>query len=153
MLDIKEISVVRPRTPRTPLFVTILSQLTSSEASILNHCCNNCKIKMSRGGWLHSEYISLNSIQLFEITEITDIHRLDRELDHLRALELIEGGFNMSSPHAHISIKTLGIQLYLRCQGFLGTPEEFFQVELEGENSERTRIDPCEERTTILSEG
>ena len=110
------------------LFVTILSQLTSSEASILNYCCNHFKIRMSKGGWLHSEYVSLNSITLQEITKIIDIHRIDRELDHLRALELIEGGFSNNSKSALISIKTLGIQMFIRCQGFLGAPEEFFQV-------------------------
>ena len=75
--------------------------------------------------------------KLVEITGCHDTHRLDRELDHLRAFELIGaggtfgagGGFNMNDTlDASISVSPLALHLYVRGQGFIGSPVEFFDL-------------------------
>jgi hypothetical protein len=64
-----------------------------------------------------------------EITECSDFHRLDRELDHLRALELINGGFDPDSTDADITPSALALQLYVRSQGYIGSPIDYFGLD------------------------
>lgn len=69
---------------------------------------------------------------MFRISGITDLHRLDRELDHLRALELIDGGVPVDEegPEVTIAFKPtgLGLNLYVRCQGATESPVVYFGV-------------------------
>jgi len=59
-----------------------------------------------------------------------DLHRLDRELDHLRSLGLLDAhtGFKMHAQDkiADVTPSTLGLQMFARCRGCRGSPEAFF---------------------------
>jgi hypothetical protein len=116
------------------IFMNILSQITSVQAAILNYACVNSEKSVSNAGWLLSEVLLMIDLrQLCEITGIDDFHRLDRELDHLRALGLIgggySGGFREDSTEADITPAALALQMYVRCQGYKGSPVEFFGLE------------------------
>jgi hypothetical protein len=50
------------------------------------------------------------------------------ELDHLRQLGIIESGFNIHSTEADITPTALGLQLYVRSQGYVGSPIAFFEM-------------------------
>ena len=76
------------------IFINILSQVTSLEAIILNKACQLAKKNITRAGWLTAMTLNFGLDKLQQITGISDFHRLDRELDHLRSLELIRAGFN-----------------------------------------------------------
>jgi len=84
-------------------------------------------------------YCRVNNLQkLQEITGCTDLHRLDRELDHLRSLELIGsdifgGGFSTDSTDANLTPTGLALQMYVRCQGFIGPPNDYFGIEITNE--------------------
>ena len=73
------------------IFINILSQITSLQAKIINHCCQSAEKKVSRGGWITSEPYHLELDKLEKVTETADFHRLDRELDHLRSLTYCRG--------------------------------------------------------------
>ena len=49
-------------------------------------------------------------------------------MDHLRGQELIIGGFNANSnsENANITPTALALQLYVRCQGYIGSPCDYF---------------------------
>jgi len=69
------------------------------------------------------------------LTNISDIHRLDRELDHLRSLDLISqysGGFSPSSKEldADISPSSLALNLFVRSQGYRGDISIFWKDSL-----------------------
>ena len=68
--------------------------------------------------------VDLNVLE--KITECSDFHRIDRELDHLRSLELIQGGFDPHSTSADITPSALALQLYVRSQGYIGSPVDYF---------------------------
>jgi hypothetical protein len=73
--------------------------------------------------------VSLDQLQT--ITGCNDFHRLDRELDQLRSLSLIgfelgSGGFSQDSTDPDITPTGLALQMYVRCKGFIGAPNEFF---------------------------
>jgi hypothetical protein len=75
------------------LFVSILTQITTAEARFLAHACNVAQKRLSPNGLLYADKIELTPMQLIDIWQDQDIHRIDRELDHLRELGVIIGGF------------------------------------------------------------
>jgi abortive infection alpha-like protein len=111
------------------MFATLLSQITSSEAKIYSHCCEIAKKTKSPGGWIGADHIQMELHELKLLTGMDDVHRIDRELDHLRALEIVEGGFDSHSTTAHLMPTPLGLQMYVRCQGYLGSPTEYFGLD------------------------
>jgi hypothetical protein len=114
------------------LFINILSQLTPSEVRLLNHACEHAKKTRSQAGWIVvEEMLFVPLAQLMEISRQSDVHRLDLELDHLRELGVLrlDAGFNPNSTNANLTPSPLGLQLYVRCQGFVGSALEFFGLE------------------------
>jgi hypothetical protein len=125
------------------LFIGILQQLTASEAKILNYACSTAKKSLTPSGLIWAEDLECPADRIREVTGVADIHRLDRELDHLRALGLIEGGFDYSTPitGATVAIMTptsLALNMYARCQGSRQSPVEFFHVLPAGATPEGT---------------
>ncbi|MBT3191178.1 MAG: hypothetical protein HN341_01355 [Verrucomicrobia bacterium] len=108
------------------IFMNVLRQLTSAEVAILNHACTSSQKYVSCGGWIYAREFLVTLEQLQEITRIHDVHRLDRELDHLRSLELIAHGFSADSTAADITPTAFGLHMYIRAEGYLGSPVEFF---------------------------
>lgn len=115
------------------IFIGLLSQLTSSQGQMINYLCEQSTKHKSKGGWIGASELQIEATELVELSGIFDLHRLDRELDHLRALDLIDGGFEPSSTLAHLCPTPLCLQLYVRSQGYIGSPVEFFGVNEESE--------------------
>lgn len=117
------------------IFVNILKQLTSLEVVILNYACKNCKKNVTEGGWLSSDELIVGLKDLVTLTGVSDLHRLDRELDHLRALELILKGFDSESTDADITPTALALQMYARCQGCVSSPVDFYGLSKDDSNA------------------
>lgn len=113
------------------IFINILSQITSTQVKMLNAFCKRAKITVSKGGWLHSEITFFDLSELQKLTGLTDVHRLDRELDQMSAFDLMNGGFDPSARNARIKLRSLGIQMYVRCQGYVGNPIEFLGIDVD----------------------
>lgn len=111
------------------IFTSILSQLTSLEAKILNHCCEKAEKFKTKVGWLMAKDFKMSLGEMQKLTGIFDLHRLDRELDHLHSLDLIEGGFHPDIDFADVTPRPLALQMYVRCQGSRGSPIEYFGLD------------------------
>lgn len=111
------------------IFVDLLKQLTFAEAKILKYSCENGKKIIHRNGLVTSKGFSCQFHILTQITGITDIHNIDRQLDHLRSLELIPGGFNANSEEltAEIAPSALALNLYVRSQGSTKSIAEYWE--------------------------
>lgn len=101
------------------VFIDLLKQLTVVEAQILKFSCINAQKVLYKNGLLSSTDLMVDCNQLIQLTGVTDIHRLDRELDHMRSLELITTGFSLESEDliADITPTTIALNLYASCQG------------------------------------
>jgi len=108
------------------IFINMLSQLTNSQAKLIKHICENAEIFKSKAGWIGANTLYIEADELIGITGIEDLHQLDRELDHLRALELIMGGFSPDTTLADVTPHALCLQLYVRSHGYVGSPIEYF---------------------------
>ena len=79
------------------VFVSLLKQLTTAEARFLAHVCNIAPKRLSLDGLIYAQRVEFTPAQLIEIWNDQDIHRIDRELDHLRELGLTSGGFSQNT--------------------------------------------------------
>jgi hypothetical protein len=113
------------------LFASLLEQLTKVQIRILNYACENVAKYVAEAGWIQAGEIVVSSEQLIQITGVDDLHRIDRELDHLRSLGLIsvlKGGFHSKEQIADISPTPLALNLYVRCQGYVGSPIDYWGI-------------------------
>jgi hypothetical protein len=108
------------------VFVQLLSQMTPVQARVLEHACLTAQKELARSGLIHVLPLSVDVPTLQRIAGITDIHRLDLELDHLRSLELITTGFTIQDANPDISPTPLAVHLYARCKGCRGSGADFF---------------------------
>jgi len=79
------------------MFVSILTQISTAEARLLAHVCHVAPKKLSLDGLIYAASVQLTPTQLMEIWQDQDIHRIDRELDHLRELGVTSGGFSANT--------------------------------------------------------
>lgn len=127
------------------ILINLLSQLVKSQVKLVNYICTEAQTYKSSAGWIYAEDFSLTSSRLMAITEINDIHQLDRELDHLRSLGLINSGFDVNSfASADVTPTALCLQLYIRSQGYVGSPTEYFKSP---EKEKRNNIAEAYEKT------
>jgi hypothetical protein len=63
------------------------------------------------------------------ICRCEDLIQIDIELDRLRGLNLINQGFSMSGVAADITATSLALNMYVRCQGYSGSPVKFFKLD------------------------
>jgi hypothetical protein len=112
------------------IFINLLGQLTAMQARILKVACETAPKVLHPNGLIASEALYRTGNDLVALTGCTDVQRIDRELDHLRALGLIEFGFDTAGRHkeplADIRPTALGLHLYVRAQGSLRSPIDYF---------------------------
>lgn len=124
------------------LFMNILDQLTIPQAKIIRYAVEHSEKKISADGLVYAEELSVDLATLIEISSIGDVERLDRELDHLRSIQMITTGFPLilhvttgessgKPPVADITPCALAIHFYVRCQGTLKTVTEYFGIKYE----------------------
>lgn len=110
------------------IFIDTLARLTLVEALILEYVCRECTKEVAQAGWLLAQEFRMSLEQLQSCCGISDFHRIDRELDHLRTLGLIKGGFELFSTDADVTPSTFALQMYARCNGWAGDLLDFFSL-------------------------
>lgn len=108
------------------IFMNFLSQITTNQARIIDHICKNAKTYKGRSGLIACDRFEMEADELVQVSGIKDIHQLDRELDHLRGLELIFEGFAHNNLKANVTPQSLCLHFYVRTQGYVGSPIDFF---------------------------
>jgi hypothetical protein len=129
------------------LFVTLLERLTALEVRLLNHFCEVIPKFRTPGGLPYTEVIALPFGEVSKIAGIDDLHRLDRELDHLRSLDLIDGGFIAHDlaavgTDASVRVTALGLHLYIRGRGFCGSPVDYWKLSVKAQEGPNKAPEP-----------
>ncbi len=110
------------------IFVTLLSQLTKSQAGFLKFFCETAYKSKDKTNLIIASAIFMPIDELFKISLSKNIHIIDRELDHLRSLGLIEGGIIIGANNARITPTPLALYMYVRCQGSQDSPVDYFDL-------------------------
>lgn len=123
------------------IFIDLLKQLTKSEGRIFKYACETAIKVVNKNGLIAANELLLSPADLESITLIKDLYHLDREIDHLRSVEIIEpfgGGFNIQDVNlnANITPSALALNLYVRCQGFDGDPVNYWNLKNEEKPSD-----------------
>jgi hypothetical protein len=113
------------------IFANLLGSLTKLEARVLNFACDRVEKHVDVSGLAYPVRLVVPYAELCQIAQENDIQRLDRELDHLRALMLLEGGLAMHAAENHVFLTptSLALHMYIRCSGSRATPAEFFRIQ------------------------
>lgn len=113
-------------------FVDLLSQLTPAHIRLLAAACTRSTKILTGAGKLSSTPVACSTQELMRVTGSRDGLRIDRDIDHLADLGLLErrekSAFFTEAEDAKIAPTTLGLLLYARCNGFRGTPQDFYGV-------------------------
>lgn len=124
------------------IFIDFLKSITSTQAKILKYICENSTKIIYDNGLMACDQLIFEVQKLKEISGIQDLHRLDRELDHLAHLNLIGqdifnggGGIKISDFTANVTPTPLALNLYVRCQGYNGDPQFFWTINIVHKNS------------------
>ncbi len=117
------------------IFMTILGQLSSLQVRVLQYSVTSAEKYAGEHGLPYAEEIRVPTETLNELFPNHDIHRLDRELDHLREIGLITGGrlglgggINMEMGQAGLTPTALALNLYVRAQGAMMTPVAYWHL-------------------------
>lgn len=115
------------------IFIILLSQLTSLQVRVLAYGCENSeKLVTPAGLIMPASQLLVDIPTLASIAGTDDVHRLDRELDHLREVGLINVGFELNQPTVDVAPSALGLNLFVRSQGFIGSAVDFFGLKSSG---------------------
>ena len=105
-------------------FVDLLRRMSSVEAKIIDYACTHYKKTLFPNKLLLPQSLTVSYDTLVKITGINDVYRLDSELDHMRAIELLDtagdftpgGGFNADDNNldANITPSALALTLYYK---------------------------------------
>jgi hypothetical protein len=110
------------------IFVNLLGNMTKLQAKVMRYACEQAGKVTTPAGLIHPQWFLVPLEKLCEVAQEKDVQRLDRELDSLRGMSLIEGGF---SPHdqsvVNLTPSPLALHMYVRCQGSRLSPTEFFE--------------------------
>ncbi len=100
-------------------FVNILKQLTTLQVRILKYAYENTKKVIYDNGLVSGCKYCITLEEAYSLFQINDLNLLDRELDLLRYLGLIEEGINLGKKDVEInlSLTSLGIYFVSKCQG------------------------------------
>jgi hypothetical protein len=113
------------------MFLDVLSKLTVSQARLFDYICRHANKFVAPGGWISAHEFPMKLDKLKGVTGLCDFHRIDLELDHLRALGLLRlsGGFDPASTDADMTPSALALQMFARCQGSSSDPITFYGVQ------------------------
>lgn len=117
------------------IFLNIMSQMTALQARVIAYACTNSSIVLDEYGLLFANLDDVSLDEIYKITECLDLHRIDRELDHLRSMELIGGttlgggGIHSSAGTVDITPTALTLHFNARCNGVIDTVENFYSVD------------------------
>ena len=116
-------------------FVMLLSAMTRFQVLLLEHACERAEKYVTPSGLPWSDLFSLTVEEIAQVTGVRDLQRMDRELDHLRHLSLIDehnSGFNPDdASSALIRVTPLAMHLYVKSRGFTGSPIEYWKLKPE----------------------
>lgn len=113
------------------VFIHLLSQLSQLQVKIIDYAIHNCPKQMISGGHVCFGSNHMNQKEIEEAFNNVDLSRLRREVAHLNTLDLTHYTLSYEDGIDEVFLNlvpdTLGIHLFVRCQGSLLSPEDYFR--------------------------
>lgn len=130
------------------MFIDLLSRLTVSQVRMLDYSCKTARIRRVQNDLLFAGDVSCTVDELMAVSLVHDLHRLDRELDHLASVGLLSlgrAGFNPNIPNrAYLTPSALALQMFARCNGVVGDPTHYYVTLGTLIPNEPAQVDPAD---------
>ena len=111
-------------------FVSLLSQMTTIQARIFAGSCRLATRSVDQNGRVSAHSLTCSSEELVRIADTHDRVHIERDIQHLVELGLIEKSVKLKSftllDHADITPTELALELYARCHGHRRSTEAFY---------------------------
>lgn len=105
-------------------FIDLFSKLAEVHIRILRYACRQVSNILPISGSMPSGTLVCTREEIMEITGSRELLRIERDLEHLYNLGLLERGVKAESASAHyeaiVTPSSTGLQLYTRCKGGRG---------------------------------
>lgn len=110
------------------VFMNILKQLTTLQTKIINHSVETCQKFQANSKFVLAKTETMSAAEALDVFSCGDLHTLDYQMDYLREIGLFDspGGFMVNTGEVFLSPTPLAVSLYVRCQGFVGAPNQYF---------------------------
>jgi len=85
---------------------------------------------------------------IFKICDSDDLHRIDREMERMRAiglLDILASGLHPDTATANLTPSPLCLQFYARCSGFNGSPVDFYKAKEKSNSQPKPAADVAPE--------
>lgn len=130
------------------VFMNVLAQLTHYQALLFNGACKSSEKRLTSAGFVVAQWLVLDRATVCSLAQCEDFQIVDFHLDHLRETGLLstEAGFRTETLDAVMTPSPFGLQFYVRCQGFVGSPADYFADYLEQmrQAQEANRLEPAD---------
>lgn len=115
---------------RNLIFIHLLNQMSTSQVKLLGIICEKIPKFISDAGFVTCGTLRVSQEEVLRAFDTDDLQDADVQLDHLRELGLLHplGGFDPNAHVADISPSPLALHLYVRSQGFRGSPIDYFKI-------------------------
>ncbi|MFZ0745812.1 MAG: hypothetical protein WAM85_15490 [Terracidiphilus sp.] len=111
-------------------FVHLFSQLAATHVRVFAAACKGSSKVVEQDGSVSSEPLLCTREEIIKTTGWHDLVRIERDLEHMSDLGLLEKNIKSSSfsplDEANITPSPLALKLYAHCNGYPGAPQEFY---------------------------
>jgi hypothetical protein len=112
------------------LFVDVFSQLAATHVHVLAAGCQRAEKSVSEDGSVCALPLLCRREDIIKTTGWHDLARVERDLEHMTELGLLEKSVKSTSflalNEANITPTPLALELYARCNGHRGTAQDFY---------------------------
>ncbi|MGA8731263.1 MAG: PilZ domain-containing protein [Terracidiphilus sp.] len=112
--------------------IEVFSQLTATHVHVLAAGCSKAEKRQSEDGSVSSLPLVCTREEIIKTTGGHDLTRIERDLEHMTELGLLERSFKTTNflalNEANITPSPMALQLYARCNGHRGTTRDFYDV-------------------------
>ena len=108
--------------------VQLFSQLTAIHVRVFTAACTQATKIVSDAGLVSAQHLHCTAEEIMRFSGSPDPQRIDRDLEHISELGLLEkrikSSFFMRDDEINVTPTTLGLELFAGCHGMRGGPRE-----------------------------
>jgi hypothetical protein len=114
-------------------YLDLLSEMATIDARLFVEACTRTHKIFAPSGAVSAEPLICTSQDLIEIAGAHDLMKIDRNIFQLAILGLFEPRVKPKyfsfDQNANLSPTALGLELFARCQGYRGAPQDFYAAQ------------------------
>ena len=121
-------------------YIDLLAEMATVDTRLYIEACTKSKKVVASNGAVSAQAVMRTADEMMHLTGTHDLAKIDRNLLQLSILGLLEprnkAKYFSFDQDANLQPTALGLELYARCQGYRGSPHEYFAAQITEANGE-----------------